>query len=287
MINKKSALLFFAALCVLAMAYIMANTIKNDTVLPTTQANISSSKAGREADGTKSATPAPQPLGGDKGALAHAAENALEERQLETSMDSELATAKPDVGGAYFEAIQAYKEFLLNRRGINGDVQDRVGSIMRRTGEFAILDITGDGLPELHLSGKSYIILTYRGGEVRGLAIFPGSEVTILNNKALFTVFHGMDYDTYFYYELSDSGDVLYEFNFTKAQNGDDRRFFIDQDEISEEQFNQRVAPYLEFVEENSDMMPAWTDYNAWCWKHVDDYLPIEEVDGYLYPNGS
>ena len=76
-----------------------------------------------------------------------------------------------------YRAIKAYNEFLDGKRSCaNEDIFDLITATReperRYATDYYIVDITGDGIPELYVQGHINIIFTFRDGDMRWLQIF-------------------------------------------------------------------------------------------------------------------
>jgi len=80
-----------------------------------------------------------------------------------------------------YRAIKAYNEFLDGKRSCaNEDIFDLITATReperRYATDYYIVDITGDGIPELYVQGHINIIFTFRDGDMRWLQIFYSSS---------------------------------------------------------------------------------------------------------------
>jgi hypothetical protein len=153
-----------------------------------------------------------------------------------------------------------------------------------------------DGIPELHVKdeGRGYTIITYDQSELSAWAEF-SSDTNLLNNRALYTDHWGRGW--FCYYELDKDGKWKYYFYWhpdpylNTDSNEEDMRYFINSndsdiatggwlEEITEEEYNEITAPYINYVGDaaNYDMIP-WINYSEWHEEHIDEYVPIEETE--------
>jgi hypothetical protein len=218
------------------------------------------------------------------GAASGSGGNAAETRRPENPPRAEMR-------GAYFEAIRAYREYLLNRRTCGSNFYDGITEeyyyIRMRISDhvafgepgsaFALVDMDDDGIPELHVNASMYNAFSYKDGDIvaqYGLS----ADTVLLDNRAFYTrdwafgnrfeyiEFDPFDYSNRFvfnypkeyrsggYYEVRDG-----DFWTTKYVHPSDK-----------EEYERVTGSYTEFAK-NDDMMP-WTDYAEWSRSHEDEY---------------
>jgi hypothetical protein len=189
-------------------------------------------------------------------------------------------------------AINAYREVLLQqKRPLNGDGSlvdyPIVNIIGMFSGRFAIFDAYGDQIPELHIDGSDgYYVFSYKDGNVNLLAFFVCDTFTILRNGAVFMKQAGFAPSsmTYAYCEMTRDAGVMFSIYFTEPRDYRYWNYYVYNEEVGEDEYYRLVSPILEYAEENADMSPAWINYSEWHLEHEDEYVPVEEIEGYEIP---
>lgn len=124
------------------------------------------------------------------------------------------------------QAVEIYQEFIEGKRmAVGWDVREISSS--KENSEwplevvYAMVDVTGDGIPELHIYGarSEYWIFSVKDGEMCYLTGFNSymREYTLLENGAfLFKEDDRFDYGVYYkYFELDGSGEPKKEVRFS------------------------------------------------------------------------
>jgi hypothetical protein len=201
--------------------------------------------------------------------------------------DTETRTG-PEFGNMYSEAVRAYREYLLNRRSVVGygaySLQISRLIAFGHSGEFVLIDMDDDGIPELHLkTGDHYYIFGY---ENEGVFLWEDamSNTELLHNRALYTKPWNKEEGNFWYAEYDHDGGRKYTFK-VKGESG---RLYIDGSALwaygindnlkdaTKAEIDKISAPYTEFAK-NRDMIP-WTDYKEWVENRKDEYIPFGKL---------
>ena len=106
-------------------------------------------------------------------------------------------------------AIKAYNEFLDGKRSCaNEDIFSLITPTReperRYLTDYYIVDITGDGIPELYVQGHINIIFTFRDGDMRWLQIFysssAGSYHLLKNGMIVYNGYEKPEFGNYYRY---------------------------------------------------------------------------------------
>jgi hypothetical protein len=192
----------------------------------------------------------------------------------------------------YFKAVQAYREFLLNRRIADRDIESdgqsrRIYRYMHYNNienKFTILDLDDDGIPELHLMSTRYFLFTYENEDVRSVWSWGANErsqTTLLNNRAMFSKTEWMHAGTDYNYTEFGKGKNKIKFQFELGDiEGVPHRYWISSlDDLSEDEYARVKTSLFDLADKvNSDMIP-WINYSEWYLEHFDEYLPIAETE--------
>ena len=128
-------------------------------------------------------------------------------------MTKEYLKTDPTKGEAYNAAIKAYNEFLngkISAKDKNTNKTFNINKITNMNGNpgidrFALFDVNGDGIPELHTCAMTYLVFSYQDKQVvlwyeSGHNFMEGSTY-MLENGALFafsaTIGRSYDYTTF------------------------------------------------------------------------------------------
>lgn len=187
-------------------------------------------------------------------------------------------SAKSNDSPAFEEALAAYKKFLagsMNAQDLKQEISDGVVKIKDISLEpdfktyYAIFDMNGDGIPELHLRpvvGGSYLIFTYLDGQIVLWHSGPDYE-SPLNNGAILYERDGAapTHINYYYLVLDSNGNETSKVNFSKYHSVDDSGktesaeydvFMMEDKEVSEEEWNSLTKDYLS----NSSDLIVWKE---------------------------
>lgn len=139
------------------------------------------------------------------------------------------------------QAIKIYQEFLDGRRTA-GSWDIKTLSTPTREPErrdettYTMVDVTGDGIPELHIYGArcEYVIFSVKDGEMCQFGYFQnytGVYNPLENGTFLFTSNDRHDYgEHYTYFELDDSGEPINEVKFSWVSRDTDYWTYQDKD---------------------------------------------------------
>lgn len=142
----------------------------------------------------------------------------------------------------------------------------------RRYGaSYALVDSTGDGIPELHTqSGHGYIIYSCKDNKMFELETYLGSYV-LLNDGALFLSSVSEGWASYQYFELNNAGKHINELDFSwrdQNQNNicdDDDEFEFDGDSCTKEEWITRTRKYLFTDDEGREQIRNQAEWTIYC----------------------
>jgi len=184
---------------------------------------------------------------------------------VETNMQDELN-----------RAMQLYKEFLggkhsvTDREGYTLYIENFFIGTYDRPDDYkecyAYYDMNGDGIPELHVKGVVYGILSCINSELVFWSCF-GRGAKPLNSGAIFYEGHEDERPAYdcirtscYYMELDFYGQEKSRVSFVKIQSEDERVnsvWYFGNEEVSKEEWNTLTEPYFSI---GSDKV-EWIEY--------------------------
>ena len=212
-----------------------------------------------------------------------------------SNADYDIGCSMPKLTNEYSQACNAYREFLLGQRNDEDgqplfyEYKTRIvgncESTLVANADFTLIDINGDGIPELHFRANHYCIYSYRDGQVFK-AYACSQDARLLNNLAVYSDFWDRNHEeeaTRSYVELGKDLQLCFSLNF---DFGNDiyrigyNQYSYNQNELkylSKEEFEAITLPVLTYCTDskNYDMIP-WVDYGKWLFEHVDEYVPYE-----------
>lgn len=155
------------------------------------------------------------------------------------------------------QAVKMYQEFIEGERTASGwDIMEFSSS--KEDSEwpldidmtYAMVDVTGDGIPELHIYGArcEYVIFSVKDGEMYQLGYFQCymREYTLLENGAfLFKEDDRFDYGVHYeYFELDASGKPVNEVYFSWVSRDTDYWTYQEKDRY---EFDGQICTYEEW----------------------------------------
>ncbi len=188
------------------------------------------------------------------------------------------------------QALGMYQEFLTGERKVGkidiyylitptGEPEKQYGT------EYAIVDVNGDGIPELHiLSGREYTIYSCKDNEMFELDAFYSSpsRYILLNNGAF--IYRSDEWDSYYYFEMDESGNRINELKFSWTdvnQNylyDDDDAFMFDGNPCTKDEWFAGTRKYLFTDEEGREQIRNQAEWVTLCeqiWhSDYDDEMP-------------
>ena len=173
--------------------------------------------------------------------------------------------------GKVIPAAKMYEEFLAGeRKDGKTDIYDLItptNEPERRYGtSYAIVDSTGDGIPELHIqSGHGYIIYSYKNNEMFELERFESRPwyYYLLNNGA-FIYSDVMGEEAFFhYFELDDSGNHINDLSFSWKDDNEEYEF--DGDLCTKDEWFARTRKYLFTDEEGREQIRNQAELTTYC----------------------
>lgn len=176
------------------------------------------------------------------------------------------------------DALAAYDNFLagsINAQDLKHEISDGVVTIKDISLKpdlktyYAIFDMNGDGIPELHLRpivGGSYAVFTYLDGQVVLWHDGPDYE-SPLNNGAILYERDGAapTHVNYYYLVLDSDGNEISKVYFSKYHSVDERGltestdydvFRFEDKDVSEDEWNSLTSKYLT----NSSDLIRWSE---------------------------
>ena len=155
-------------------------------------------------------------------------------------------------------ATGAYSDFLEGNRGVRIDDEELwTENASEDRIRYAIFDMNGDAIPELHIyswgvRGNAYDIFSYQENEM--VLWYSGvSYEQPLNNGAILHTYHGAapKHDIYLYKTLNFHGEIQVQLSFQRGdrnENGiydDADDYFFEEVPVSKEQWGQLTKKYL------------------------------------------
>ena len=176
------------------------------------------------------------------------------------------------------QIMKLYEDFLSGEQRVNDQTGYTIHAdsiFMRDNGDpsydefakrytYAYFDMNGDDIPELHVRGVGYVILTYASGELIVWCSF-GPAVKPLNNGAVLNELYSAEQSriSYYYLTLDFYGNVQQRVDFRKVNsNRDDiydetSEYWFGDKEVSKEEWEALTEPYLSI---GSDKI-EWIEY--------------------------
>lgn len=115
--------------------------------------------------------------------------------------------------------------------------------------EYTLADMTGDGVPELHVIGRvSYLIITENSDTLQIWYHGTAYEKLLNNHAILYTRYGTGVYHKYI--EFSDNGDYEETDFSVLSMNEDETLYFFGEDEVSQAEYEKLVLPFLAMKED-------------------------------------
>ncbi len=209
---------------------------------------------------------------------ASLAPNAMVTSNPPQSSDSGSPQKSEDVSSAKNDACAAYNNFLagsISAQDLKHEISDGVVTIEAISLEpdikplYALFDMNGDGVPELHLhaiAGGIYTVFTYLDGQIVLWHAGPDYE-SPLNNGAILYERDGAapTHINYYYLVLDSAGNEISNVYFSKYHSVDESSltesteydlFMFEDKEVSEEEWKALTDEYLS----NSSDLIIWNE---------------------------
>ena len=159
------------------------------------------------------------------------------------------------------EITATYDDWLFGVREVNIISHFDIG------GDYALHDVTGDGVPELHLWFQGYRILMYQDGKLVTIYVAPTNgwhgPISILENNAMF-VGHASTEWTYTYTTFNSDGSKN-EIVFVLGEYPQDETLNIYEFEgtkVTKQEFDELTKEYFAAAEKEAKLdWIEWTDY--------------------------
>ena len=167
-------------------------------------------------------------------------------------------------------ALELYNEFLMGERTAKpkkGDYEISINDIFfgnewNEWNKYAMFDMNGDGIPELHIRSVSfYEIFTYKEEALISWSGFM-SRSAPLNNGAVLTVRHGgaNSTTTYFYQEFDFNGNERMRVDFDSAESNEGIPvYFFENTEVSKKEWDALTEKYLSIGSDKIEWISADT----------------------------
>ncbi len=185
----------------------------------------------------------------------------MRERQNSKMQYLPLDFTKDD---AYTKAVIAYDQFLQGELGVYSDVYGvnewesfwitdmKTGGLEPGVDQYALLDINGDGIPELHTRSYVYDIFTYQNDTVKHLCSTPAihmGDAYVLENGALLS-YQNTTGTTYQYYTVDSEGNTtaitFFDGEGTTGEVSNERFMFQNKD-VSKDEFKELTKAFLSY----------------------------------------
>ena len=178
-------------------------------------------------------------------------------------------------------AIKAYNEFLDGKRSC---MNEDIFSLITPTGEperryltdYYIVDITGDGIPELYVQGHINIIFTFRDGDMRWLQIFYSSSAGLYhllkNGVIVYNGYVKPEFGNYYrYFTLDNTGNEVDKLSFKwkdtnnniEFDNGDTYEF--NGEKCTMQEWFEKTKGYIYINEKGVDQLCNEADWIRYC----------------------
>lgn len=231
---------------------------------------------GQNSTSTPATTPATTEASPTPSAMVTA--NPAQPSDSGSPQTSDSSSTNSDEAFVYNEALTAYDNFLagsINAQDLEHEISDGVVTIKDISLEpdlktyYAIFDMNGDGIPELHLRptvGGIYAVFTYLDGQIVLWHDGPDYE-SPLNNGAILYERGGAapTHINYYYLVLDSDGNEISKVNFSKyhsvnesdlTESTDYDEFMFEDKEVSEDEWNSLTNEYLS----NSSDLIIWNE---------------------------
>ena len=138
------------------------------------------------------------------------------------------------------QAVGLYHDFICDNMSVGGwdiiEISTPTGEPERRyRTEYTMVDVTGDGIPELHIkNGREYIIFSVEKNQMYQYAYFVGyylrNYYPLENGRFLLREEARHEYgDYYTFFELSTSGETVNELHFSWMDSNEN--YIFDEDD--------------------------------------------------------
>lgn len=200
----------------------------------------------------------------------------IESTTISTRPTKEYLKTDPAKGEDYNAAIKAYNEFLSGNINAKDKTTDKTFDInemdsFNKPGiiSFALFDVNGDGISELHTRSDFYDVFSYRDGQLvrwhTSINLMDG-EVFALDNRAIFSV-HESTGTEYEYTTFGPDGTATSISFFDPASvyinNGQDvpenSDYYFNDKEVSKADYDKLTKDYLALSKKPASM--EWHTY--------------------------
>ena len=178
-------------------------------------------------------------------------------------------------------AIKAYNEFLDGKRScMNEDIFDLItptGEPERRYGtSYYIVDITGDGIPELYVREHVHMIFTFRDGDMKWLKILysssDGSYHLLKNGMIVYNGYVKPEFGNYYcYFTLDNLGsevDIL-SFGWEDTNNNiefdNNDTYEFNGEKCTMQEWFEKTKGYIYINENGVDQLCNEADWIRYC----------------------
>ncbi len=177
------------------------------------------------------------------------------------------------------KAIQTYQEFISGERNVNGIDMDYISiptgePDKRYATKYFILDVNGDGIPELHVrTGRDYFIFSYVDDELFILQSYgsnPGQYTLLENGFIIHKQYYG-DEECWEYFQLDSAGNEVQKVTFSRwDQNGnrrydDEDTYKYNDENCSREEWLERTGMYLYSDSEGKVQIRNEIEWQVYC----------------------
>jgi hypothetical protein len=174
---------------------------------------------------------------------------------ISTQTSKEYLKADPTKSEAYNTAINAYNLFLSGETNATDKIANKAFNIkemdaLNKPGinSFALFDVNGDGIPELHTRSDFYDVFSYQDGQLvrlytSGVNLMDGS-VTALDNGGIFSV-HDSTGTEYQYTTFDPDGKATTISFFDPNDSSGKYPYYFNDKEVSKKDYDNLTKEYI------------------------------------------
>ena len=180
-----------------------------------------------------------------------------------------------------YRAIKAYNEFLAGKRScMNEDIFALITPTgepeRRRSTSYYIVDITGDGIPELYVREHVHTIFTFRDGDMKWLKILysssDGSYHLLKNGMIVYKGYEKPEFGNYYrYFTLDNTGKEVDKLSFMWRDTNNNIAFDNDDtyefngEKCTMQEWFEKTKGYIYINENGVDQLCNEADWIRYC----------------------
>lgn len=177
------------------------------------------------------------------------------------------------------QAVSMYHDFIDGKINVDGwDIMEIATPTReperRHQTDYTMVDVTGDGIPELHIEGGSdYVIFSVKKGQMYRYAYFQSyykDYYPLENGKFLLRTRERFEYgDGYSYFELNTSGEPVNELYFSWKSNNyrfdDNAEYLFDGSLCTFEEWYNLTREYLYTDASGTEQIRNAAEWTRYC----------------------